>query len=135
MKKLFAYGTLMCDDLMYEVSGCRPSKQAATLTGFVRRKVSGEQYPAIKPDKTNRVVGVVYQNIPDQAWVRLDEFEGDMYSRQVVNIVTAEGENITAETYVINPSHLDCLSGQSWDFDEFMATGKAIFEKQYKGFY
>lgn len=35
----FAYGTLMCEDIMREVSGIRPSHVPGTLKGYRRRSV------------------------------------------------------------------------------------------------
>jgi gamma-glutamylcyclotransferase (GGCT)/AIG2-like uncharacterized protein YtfP len=86
MENLFAYGTLMCDDIMIEVSGCRLSHMPGTLRGYSRRSVRGEHYPALVPREEGRVEGVVYRNVPDSAWDRLDRFEGEMYTRQLLQI-------------------------------------------------
>jgi hypothetical protein len=76
----------MCEEIMVEVSGCRLSHVFGTLNGHERRSVIGEPYPAIVPHQENTVEGVVYRNVPDWAFDRLDRFEGEMYERQSVNI-------------------------------------------------
>ena len=134
MGNLFAYGTLMCEDIMIDVSGFRLPHAVGTLKGYSRRSVTGEQYPAIVPDKKAVVRGVVYRNVPDAAWDRLDRFEGEMYKRRTVNIELNGGGLLQAETYIIHPRFLDRLDLSDWDFDDFVASGKVNFQKHYKGY-
>lgn len=134
MKHLFAYGTLMCEDIMLEVSGCCLAHVLGILKGYSRRPVKGEHYPAIFPDREGNVVGVVYLNVPDSAWERLDRFEGDMYARELVEIAVYEGETLSAAAYVVRPQFIHLLDGSEWDFDEFLRIGKADFQNLYKGY-
>ncbi len=134
MDNLFAYGTLMCDDIMEEVSGCRLSSVPATLKGCCRRRVTGETYPGLLADPDGRVEGVLYRDVPPSAWERLDRFEGEMYTRQVVQISLRNGESLTASTYVVRPEFSHRLSASEWDFAEFLRSGKRAFQSQYKGF-
>jgi gamma-glutamylcyclotransferase (GGCT)/AIG2-like uncharacterized protein YtfP len=134
MENLFAYGTLMCDDIMHEVCGFRLSRVAGTLKGYSRRSVKCEHYPAIAPDEKGRVEGVVYRNVPDSAWYRLDRFEGEMYARQVVRIELIDGSDMLAATYVVQPEFLDRLDPSDWDFADFVRYGKASFQRKYKGY-
>jgi gamma-glutamylcyclotransferase (GGCT)/AIG2-like uncharacterized protein YtfP len=135
MTNLFAYGTLMCDHIMREVSGCRLlHAQPGTLKGYSRRCVKGEQYPAIVADEERCVEGVVYRNLPDVAWARLDRFEGEMYACQRVQIVLAGDAILVAAAYVLQPQFLDRLGRSDWDYDEFLHSGKASFRMHYKGY-
>lgn len=134
MPNLFAYGTLMCEDIMQEVSGCTLSHEPATLKGYSRRCVKGEHYPAIVPDREGRVYGVVYRNVPDSAWERLDRFEGEMYARKLVQVEPGEGAILLAATYVVQPEFLDRIETSDWDFAEFLRGGKARFQKHYRGY-
>jgi len=122
----------MCEEIMVEISGCRLSHVFGTLKGYERRSVMGEPYPAIVPHKENSVEGVVYQNVPDRAFDRLDRFEGEMYERQSVNIELNRGGALPAETYVIKEAFLNLLDHTDWDFDDFIVGGKASFQRQYK---
>jgi len=79
MEHLFAYGTLMCDSIMREVSGFDLPAVPGTLKGYCRRSVKGELYPAIMPYRGGCVEGVIYRCVPGLAWERLDRFEGEMY--------------------------------------------------------
>jgi gamma-glutamylcyclotransferase (GGCT)/AIG2-like uncharacterized protein YtfP len=134
MENLFAYGTLMCEDIMEEVSGCRLAGVPGTLKGYGRRSVRGEHYPALVPHEEGRVEGVVYRNVPDSAWERLDRFEGEMYVRQLVQIELNDGSTAQAATYVVQPEFLDLLDPTDWDFGEFLRNGKASFQRHYRGY-
>lgn len=134
MENLFAYGSLMCDDIMLEVSGCETSCVNGTLKGYCRRSVKGEYYPAIVPDVESNVDGVVYLNLPDSAWERLDSFEGEMYSREPVRIAVNNKEIINAATYVLKPKFKDRLDQSEWSFSDFLRNGKTNFQKSYKGY-
>ena len=124
----------MCEDIMFEVSGCHLPHVPGTLRGYSRRSVIGEHYPAIVPDKEATVEGVVYRDVPNPVWDRLDRFEGEMYKRQSVHIELNDDGMLYAETYVIQPEFLNRLDQSEWDFEDFIATGKAIFRQHYKGF-
>ncbi len=134
MENLFAYGTLMAEDIMEEVSGCRPSSVPGTLRGYSRRSVIGEHYPALVPHEDGRVEGVVYRNVPDAVWERLDRFEGEMYARQLVQIELKDGSTVQAATYVVQLEFLDHLDQSDWDFADFLRNGKASFQRHYKGY-
>lgn len=131
---LFAYGTLMCEDIMREVSGCRLSHVPGILKGYSRRSVKGEYYPALVPDELGRVDGVIYRNVPHSARERLDRFEGEMYERRLVRIELTDGATLRAAAYVVKPQFLDRLEPSEWDFAGFLRNGKANFQKHYKGY-
>ncbi len=131
---LFAYGTLMCEDIMAEVSGCRLSFVTGTLKGFCRRAVKGEQFPALIPDGTGIVDGIIYLDLPDKAWERLDRFEGRMYDRRKVEVVFDDGTVLPTATYVVHSGYEDRLEPHEWDFERFLLNGKARFQKGYRGY-
>ncbi len=134
MENLFAYGTLMCEDIMEEVSGCRLSCVPGTVRGYSRRSVRGEHYPALVLDEEGRVEGVVYRNLPNSAWDCLDRFEGEMYVRQPVQIELNDGATLPATTYVVRPEFLHRLEESEWDFVDFLSNGKERFRRDYRGY-
>ena len=134
MKNLFAYGTLMCEDIMREISGFSFSCKSGALKGYSRYSVKGEHYPAIVAEEKGRVEGVVYFDIPISAWDRLDRFEGEMYERRLVQIGLMAGKRLFAGTYVVRPAFLDQLDRSDWDFSDFLHNDKASFQDHYKGF-
>jgi len=48
---LFAYGTLMCEDIVVEASGCRLPHVPGVFRGYSRRSVTGEHDPATVPGR------------------------------------------------------------------------------------
>ncbi len=131
---LFAYGTLMCDDIMRSVAGCSLSHTRAVLPEFRRYTVKGEVYPALVAHKGGLVEGVVYHAIPHTAWFRLDRFEGEMYERRLVNVVLPDGSTERVYTYVVRPGFEGRLDSAEWDFDTFLRSGKTRFEAEYPGY-
>ena len=131
---LFAYGTLMCADIMYEVSGFRRQPIQARLANYRRRVVTGEDYPAIVPEPGCQVDGVVYGGLSPTIWARLDRFEGDMYARETETVVLTEGSRLIVYTYVARPAFLDALDEADWDYAEFLRHGKDRFQAAYRGF-
>jgi gamma-glutamylcyclotransferase (GGCT)/AIG2-like uncharacterized protein YtfP len=131
---LFAYGTLMCDDIMRSVAGCSLSQTHGLLRNYRRYKVRGEVYPALIASAGGAVEGIVYHDISDIAWRRLDRFEGEMYERRCVNVLLADGRTETAYTYLIKPEFEGKLVSIEWDFEGFLQTGKVRFEADYPGY-
>lgn len=124
MKRLFVYGTLMCDAIMHSVSGVQPSPLPATLKGYRRYAIKAEPYPAIIPQQDAIVEGVVYRGITPAAWQRLDAYEGELYTRQRVSVELVQGGTTEAETYVLKPAYSKLLGSKEWDFDVFLQQHK-----------
>lgn len=129
---LFAYGTLMCEEIMIEVSGCLPTHVPGTLRGYCRREIKGEHFPALMPEEKGCVTGMVFLDIPPQAWPRLDQYEGDMYQRQTVKVELADGAFLQAATYVVRPGYLDHLKPDDWDYEGFLCCRKTRFLEEYR---
>lgn len=133
MLNLFAYGSLMCSDIFTEVTGCTCVSAEATLDGHRRCCIKHELYPAIIPSEGWSVAGILYQNLPDAAWIRLDRFEGAMYLRTPVVVSMENGVTATAQTYVLRNEYSALLEKKEWDFSLFIER-KETFITQYRGF-
>ena len=133
MRHLFAYGSLMCPDIMQRVSGLTLMGEAATAHGYRRCKVQGEPYPAVLADRDASVSGILYRNLSETAWRRLDQFEGAMYRRVAISVNTADA-SITAGLYLVHPDFRHRLLADDWSFEEFLRQGKSQFELDYLGF-
>ncbi len=131
---LFTYGTLMCEDIMRHVAGCLPVSVTATLNDYRRCRINGEEYPAIIHQKGFSVQGILYLDIPADAWVRLDNFEGKMYDRKSVRLECRDFVGMMAETYVFNSQFTGMLVDAEWSYEEFLGSGKKKFEAGYSGF-
>ncbi|MFW2365225.1 MAG: gamma-glutamylcyclotransferase family protein, partial [Desulforhopalus sp.] len=65
---------------------------------------------------------------------RLDVFEGELYARQHIEVVTEEHGLIDSMTYVIKPEHSGILTRREWSYEQFLASGKTKFKDAYFGF-
>lgn len=132
---LLAYGTLMDPDIMQDVSGGSWESTQALLHGYQRHCVLGEHYPGIVRCDGAYVEGVVYFNVSADAIYRLDLFEGDMYSRDAVKVHGKDDYKvIDAVVYVVKPQYVHLLSEQTWNFQEFIKSGKEQFRQLYSGY-
>lgn len=129
----FAYGTLMVSDVIAAVCGCTQPGVAASLAGFRRARVTGQSYPAIVADARQQVEGLLYRDLDDTQWQRLDLFEGDQYERQRVRVETLSGP-CDAETYVLARGAESLLSADHWSLEAFVAGELEDFMRGYLGF-
>lgn len=134
IQDLFTYGSLMCEDIMATVAGGQFHGTPAVLTGHRRFLVKGEQYPGVVADANGTVAGMVYRNISRESWLRLDRFEGAMYNRSPVTVHFEDGTAELVYCYLFRPEYFDRLTATEWEYDTFLQSGKALFQKQYCGF-
>ena len=131
---LFVYGTLMDPEIMTSVAGEVGNGQAARLSGYVRRRVSGELYPAIVPQPGSVVDGLLYARLSPAILEKLDCFEGKDYLRRTVLVELAEGRRVAAQVYVFADKCRDRLSNEDWNLKAFRKDWKAGFVKSDQGF-
>jgi gamma-glutamylcyclotransferase (GGCT)/AIG2-like uncharacterized protein YtfP len=134
MIDLFTYGSLMCSDIMIKVTGCQLDCCQARLKEYYRSNIRNKEYPGITPRSGAMVTGVLYLDLSPEAIERLDVFEGELYQRQFVEVVTEHHGVLKAMTYVIKPQYRDLLTDEEWSFTYFLAVGKKRFEETYFGF-
>jgi len=91
-------------------------------------------YPAITPERNGAVDGLLYLDLPAEAWPRLNAFEDKIYYRSPVKVTLADGSTLAAETYILRPEHLDRLGESEWSYAEFLATARERFELDYVNF-
>ena len=126
---LFAYGTLMDSDIMTQVCGASYQSSKATLSGYVRKLVHGEIYPAIVREAGGCVDGMIYYNVSSQAFDRLDKFEGELYDRVKVIVICEDGLRVAAFSYVIRANCANRLSTDDWDYENFLHKDKPLFQR------
>ncbi len=131
---LFAYGTLMCEEIMLAVTGRRLTGIRCLLRDYERGKIQGEVYPGIVARPGQVVEGLLYSDMPEAAWEGLDIFEGEMYRRRVIEVDLEDGTVREAQAYVLRPEFEHRLSASPWSLEEFLRSGKEGFQRQYLGF-
>lgn len=150
---VFCYGTLMVPQILKSVLDNEPitafNVSNATLKGYTRHHVIGEDYPAITKDgetvlqkkltdEESTVHGALIEGLADYHMDLLDQFEGDEYERISTKAFrTTENEicteqwkpsgkatphnfdEVDCEVYVWRDSS-DRLESKLWTFDAFI---------------
>ncbi|MEM8495910.1 MAG: gamma-glutamylcyclotransferase family protein [Planctomycetota bacterium] len=130
---VFTYGTLMVPDVMRAVTGKRFQSRNAALHGFNRLRVRHEVYPAIVAAADASTRGRLYVGVDAANLKRLDDFEGEYYTRQSVTVTDDHGEIRQALAYVIADVHRHRLSEEPWDEAAFVEHHLPEFMKQVRG--
>ena len=134
MIHIFTYGSLMFGPVWTQVVNRTYQHYHGTVSGFIRRSIINEQYPAMLPGPVNSTVtGVLYLDIDSEDLLRLDAFEGSYYGRQIVQVMT-DNNIFAAEAYVLKNSFRHILSDKDWDPENFEDQGINQFLGSYFGF-
>lgn len=132
MKHLFTYGSLMFEQVWHSVVKGNYQRGSATLHGYQRLAVRGEDYPVIKPAANNQVKGVIYYHVSRPDLKKLDDFEGSCYTRQKVSVIV-DNQPLQADAYLLKPRFYS-IATHPWDPDEFAVRGLKRFMARYKRF-
>ena len=134
MTHVFTYGSLMFEQVWNEVVRGIYRSCPGTVSGFVRRSIQHEHYPAMLPGPvSSKVEGVLYLDIDAEDLARLDQFEGSIYDRRDVQVMT-DNNSHAAQAYVLNDSYRNLVSEQEWDPEKFQDEGIHQFLGGYFGF-
>ncbi|MDR2688529.1 MAG: gamma-glutamylcyclotransferase, partial [Azoarcus sp.] len=125
----FAYGSLMYEPIMATVSAQKCAGIPATLEGYSRHALQGEDYPGMVAEAGGKIAGILYRGLPATAIARLDDFEGAQYLRTQVIVRTGDGSAIHAEAYVLRPEYAHLLLPGDWDYAHFLAEGRQRFQR------
>lgn len=123
------YGTLMSDYIYDSVLNNVESidKCNGVLRHYKRVCIKNKIYPAIIKDDSSFVNGIL-KKIPRNHLKLLDEFEGDEYQRELLEIKVS-GNTINAWVYVWKKS-LDELILRDWDFNNFLSSQKRWLQQE-----
>lgn len=117
---LFTYGTLMCQDIFHLVAGHIPASAPARLDGYSRRALKERVYPALIPCNGMATEGILYTGIDAGTFLKLDTYEGEMYSRPRI-FVSCKGIVVSAFTYVLKPELHYLAEQYDWNFNHFLS--------------
>lgn len=114
---IFTYGSLMFDEVWRQVVNGRYRSAAATLHHHQRHALTGLSYPGVVAAPGAQVAGRLYLDVSAADIARLDAFEGAEYRRDALQVMLADGEAVSAWTYLWLDSQR--LSGQPWQSEAF----------------
>jgi gamma-glutamylcyclotransferase (GGCT)/AIG2-like uncharacterized protein YtfP len=125
---LFAYGTLLVPEIALAVIGRLPPSRPAHLNGFARYLVTHEVYPGLVREAGASVAGKLYIDLEERDWIRLDEYEGELYERCSVEVKLGQPQEVTtAQCYVVPTRSAAVLSTEPWELGHFVAHHRSGF--------
>ncbi|MEQ8211093.1 MAG: gamma-glutamylcyclotransferase family protein [Lacipirellulaceae bacterium] len=127
---LFAYGTLIFEDIWQQVVGRAVKNGPAELQGYEVKRVVDDLYPVIQPAPAERASGVIYFDLTTTDLARLDQYESHFYERIEVHPVNEKNERITCQTYVLSESYSSLASEDTWTVQWFADHAKAEYMKR-----
>lgn len=118
---VFTYGSLIFPEVWAKVTGLPGpgTSLPATLADHAARRIRGQTYPALVEAMGGSTMGILYQNVPGDALLRLDAFEGDFYHRVRVGVVIADGSSISAWVYRASRQDDPDILPEAWQADCF----------------
>lgn len=134
MHAVFTYGSLMFAPVWSKVVSGHYASQAATLHGYRRLALHGEDYPAALPAAQHSIQGLLYLAVTDADLMRLDAFEGEYYQRITAPVVLEHGAIHHAFCYLLKADYAYLSTGSDWDVQAFATAGMQRFLTDYAGF-
>jgi gamma-glutamylcyclotransferase (GGCT)/AIG2-like uncharacterized protein YtfP len=129
--RLFSYGTLQVAKVMQAVTGRIYEGLPADLPGYAVYRVKGAEYPGVVPQAGSKAAGTLYVGVAPHQLKALDIFEGDLYERRLLEVVTSDGQKTAAWVYVV-PARLGSrLSSRPWSLKHFLTHD---FQKFWDGY-
>ena len=120
MKHVFAYGTLMFNEVAFKVIGCITSEKAV-LKNYKRYKIERNNmtlpYPGLQYQAGEHTNGRLLKNLSDAQIEQLDRYEGTDYYRKSVTVETQDGTT-SAEVYIWK-ENTGAILLDDWDPDYF----------------
>lgn len=116
---LFAYGSLMIDEVFEIVLGRFRPSMSARLDGFTRFTLIGHDFPAIIPCEGCHVEGTIFLELSEIEFSCLDKFELEAYERRRVSVKANDGLSYAADTYILRERFRELLSNRRWDLQAF----------------
>ena len=120
---------------MEAVTGQVFASREATAKDFVRDLIQDCVYPGMTPAKGETTSGRLYDGVDSKTLHILDEFENEVYRRELITVQTQAGDRIEAFSYIIPLEHQGVLSSQSWCLDHFIAHYLHEYVRSCQAFY
>jgi gamma-glutamylcyclotransferase (GGCT)/AIG2-like uncharacterized protein YtfP len=133
---VFTYGTLMFPQVWKAVVGREFVSIGGSAAGYAIYCVRDAVFPGIvSAGEPAAVRGVVYLDVDQASLARLDLFEDDFYRRETLWVDCEDGKRRAADAYVVPHENRAVLTDQTWQPDEFVASGGLdYFIRRFQGF-
>jgi gamma-glutamylcyclotransferase (GGCT)/AIG2-like uncharacterized protein YtfP len=117
-RPLFVYGTLLFPEVLERVLGRRPEMCRAAAPGFAARRMPGVIWPGMISVELSAAGGCLLLDLTTEELEILDEWEGDPYRREGLDVVDDHGRVVHAAAYVVDACD---VTDEPWVSREFHA--------------
>ena len=114
MYKLFVYGTLLSKGIWKSIVSGDYASDSAILNGYARKKVKRKNYPGLVERDGSKVEGMLYYDISEEDFRKLDAYEGEEYARTKVSVQLSSGKSIESFTYLFKKEYFGKLTKSEW---------------------
>ncbi len=123
----------MLSDIIQGVLGRSLDPHVASVKGYQRYCVQNRVYPAmVKGSGDDFVRGIAYLDIDSHQLRLLDQFEGEMYQRVLLEAILTE-QSIMAYAYICKPTYQHLLTSEIWTLDCFREDAQQEFLNSFPG--
>ncbi|WPT14320.1 AIG2-like protein C [Picochlorum sp. SENEW3] len=133
--QVFVYGTLQYPSILTALINRVPTMHKAVVHGYKRYGLTDYVFPAVVEDASASVDGLLLTGLSEQEMVILDEYEGDEYRKEEVEVNvfrdtggSAEASLEKALLYVWMDEYKHLLNGKEWNKEAFES-------KHFDGYY
>lgn len=117
---LFAYGTLLVPEIWRAVTGHDCPSESASLPGYAIYRVRNADFPGIIPgDSDDLVPGRIFSELNADILARLDAYEDKFYDRIEVTLLSATGDPLQSQAYVVSTDYTSALTAEPWTLEWF----------------
>jgi gamma-glutamylcyclotransferase (GGCT)/AIG2-like uncharacterized protein YtfP len=120
MYKLFVYGTLLSKGIWKSIVSGDYASDSAILNGYARKKVKRKNYPGLVERDGSKVEGMLYYDISEEDFRKLDAYEGEEYARTKVSVHLSSGKSIESFTYLFKKEYFGKLTKSEWALTGFL---------------
>lgn len=118
--QIFSYGTLQHLAVMKAVTGRAYPFESASLPGYRRCSIRNAVYPGVIKAAGQETPGTLYSGIDKKTLLLLDQYEGALYERKLLEVIRENEQAVKAWVYVIPEWNKHILSTQAWTLQAFI---------------
>ncbi len=117
---LFCYGTLQIPDVFKAATGKIHKGVKAKLPGYAMYKVRNSEYPGVVRSSNSETAGILYTSISEEELELIDLFEGDFFTRKLLNVIQQSNKMCKAWVYILSDHNKDKLTSEPWIIKDFL---------------
>ncbi len=83
-------------------------------------KVRNAAYPGVVRSPNSETAGILYTGISEEELELIDLFEGDLFTRKLLNVIQQSNKMCKAWVYILSDRNKDKLTNNPWILKDFL---------------